>query len=108
MATMAKNESNSTATKPRTNLNGGARMLNRLPKQIVFGEPTRSLVDGHPVYALAAVVDGQTYFVTWEHATRIDALDQIGRWAIETGTAWQLWYDQFQLIELDTIVMRKQ
>ena len=51
-----------------------------------------AILDGRPVYSLLALIDGQTYFVTWEHRGRLDALDQIALWAIQTGTPGGLWY----------------
>ena len=58
-----------------------------------------AIVDGRPVYSLLARIDGQTYFVTWEHRSRIDALDQIAMWAIQTGTPWGLWHVCFLAAE---------
>ena len=58
-----------------------------------------AIVDGRPVYSLRARIDGQTYFVTWEHRSRLNALDQIGLWAIQTGTPWGLWHVCFLAAE---------
>ncbi len=93
-------------------------MQNRIPKQIVFGEPARSVFEGKPVYGLKAEVDGHTYFVTWEHYTRYTALMKLKTLAALTGTPWAEWLEQFwriedgddlagQLVELNIIDTRK-
>ena len=51
-----------------------------------------AIIDRRPVYALLARCRGQTYFVTWEHRSRLDALAQVASWAVETMTPVGIWY----------------